>query len=204
MNLKLQDFEKIVADYSQNTIVEKMKDNKIDVEFEGELYTCKVESRNLDCEFFIPRVIEPSFGISRVLYALVEQSFQIRDERNVLSIKPKMAYLHCVLGFLKYSDEYELLISELKKGLNENSLRFRTTERSCSIGRKYSSFDEIGVPFFITFDIGTLSDKQVTIRERDTTKQIRVDLKSVADLLTGLVKETISWTDLYEKHGFSN
>lgn len=198
---KLKDFEIFVSELDQKFITENMKNNMIEIEFEGVPYACGVESRNVDCEFFIPRVIEPSFGISRVLYALVEQSFNIRDDRNVLSLKPKMAYLHCVIGFLKYFDEFDLMISNLKSELRKNDLRFKITERGCSIGKKYSSFDEVGVPFFITFDLGTVKDNQVTIRDRDSTLQIRVDVKLVAGIIESLVKEKVTWQDLMNSYG---
>lgn len=201
---KLKDFEMKIADLTQDFIIENMKDKKINIEFEGVQYQCDVESRNVDCEFIIPRVIEPSFGISRVLYALVEQSFKIRDDRNVLSLKPKMAYLHCVIGFIKNLPEFVPLVATLKSDLKNSDLRFRITDRSCSIGRKYSSFDELGVPFFITFDMNTPNDQQVTIRERDSTQQIRIPLKSVAEIINDLVRERASWNKFFELHGVSN
>ncbi|ELA42064.1 glycine-tRNA ligase [Vittaforma corneae ATCC 50505] len=201
---KFKDFQEYLSNLDQDFIVRNTKGNFIDVEFEGQCYTCSVESRVIDCEFFIPRVIEPSFGISRVLYCLVEQSFMIRDDRNVLSLKPKMCYLHCVIGFLKYLDEFEEPLKTLKNDLKALSLRIKITERGCSIGRKYSSFDELGVPFFVTFDFLTPDDKQVTIRERDSMSQIRIPLDSVASILRELVDEKTTWSVLFAKHGISN
>lgn len=200
---KFKDFEEYLKTVEQDFIIKNAKGNLIDIEFEGKTYTCTVESRIVDCEFFIPRVIEPSFGISRVLYSLVEQSFMIRDERNVLSLKPKMCYLHCVIGFLKYLDEFSPLLLNLKNELKERSLRFKTTERGCTIGRKYSSFDELGVPFFITFDFLTVKDQQVTIRERDSTSQIRVAIKDVSEIIESLVEERVSWSSLFSKYGIT-
>lgn len=201
---RFKDFLDYVATLDQEYIAERQKENSIDIAFEGETYTCGVNSRISDYECFIPRVIEPSFGISRVLYCLVEQSFMIRDDRNVLSLKPKMCYLHCVIGFLKYLDEFEEMVKILKYNLKDRLLRFRTTERSCSIGRKYSSFDELGVPFFITFDFETLNDKMVTIRERDSISQIRVSVDSVADIVKSIVDETATWDDYFEQFKISS
>lgn len=201
---KFKEFEEYLKSLSQDFIISNTKGNLIDIKFENKTYTCTVESRTVDCEFFIPRVIEPSFGISRILYSLVEQSFMIRDERNVLSLKPKMCYLHCVIGFLKYLDEFSPLLLELKNELKEKSLRFKTTERGCTIGRKYSSFDELGVPFFITFDFLTIKDQQVTIRERDTTSQVRVPIKEVSGIIQRLVEEKVNWDSLFEKYGITS
>lgn len=201
---KFKEFQEFLLTIDQQYIINNSTGNTIDIEFEGVVYTCNVESRMVDCEFFIPRVIEPSFGISRVLYALVEQGFMIRDDRNVLSLKPRMCYLHCVVGFLKYLDEFEEPLKLLKNELKEKGLRYKITERGCSIGRKYSSFDELGVPFFITFDFSTVNDKQVTIRERDSMSQIRVPMGSAVDYIKDLVNEKVFWSELYEKYGVSN
>lgn len=196
---RFKDFEELISKLDQCYIAQNLKGNQIEIEFEGEKYPCNVESRNVDCEFFIPRVIEPSFGISRILYSLIEQSFTIRDDRNVLSLKPKMCYLHCVIGFLKYLDQFDSMVADLKKEFRSRNLRFKTTERSCSIGRKYSSFDEIGVPFFITFDFETVENQTVTIRERDTMEQVRISLKDAGKIIDDLVNERISWRELCEK-----
>jgi len=201
---KLKDFQVHLDSLDQAFIADNSRDGVIEIKFEGSVYPCVVESRVVDVEFFIPRVIEPSFGISRVLYSLVEQSFMIRDDRNVLSLKPKMCYLHCVIGFLKYLDEFEEPLRMLKSEFKASGLRFKTTERSCSIGRKYSSFDELGVPFFVTFDFATAADKQVTIRERDSMAQIRVPLELVTGIIRNIVEEKETWESMFRKYGESN
>ncbi|KAM0679681.1 hypothetical protein GINT2_002089 [Glugoides intestinalis] len=201
---KFKDFEALLAELTQEYIVNNMKDNFLEILFDGEKYPCTVESKKVDCEFFIPRVIEPSFGISRIVYCLVEQSFLVRDERNVLSLKPKMCYLHSVIGFLKYYSEFDDMVNKLKDDMKGRSLRFKITERSCSIGRKYSSFDELGVPFFVTFDESTKQDNQVTIRERDTMTQIRVKVDAVAKTIERLIKEEVTWNELYASTAVMN
>lgn len=198
---KVKDLEKYVLELPQTYIVNHMNENRIIIDFEGTEYEFGLKARTVDCEFFIPRVVEPSFGISRILYALVEQSFNIRDERNVLSLKPKMCYLHCIITYLKYQKEYACVIACMKSEFKKRCIRYRVNDRSCSIGRKYSSCDELGIPYFVTFDFKTLEDEMVTIRERDTMTQVRVKASMVASLIEDLILEKTVWSVLIKTHG---
>lgn len=198
---RLQELEKYIKQIHDKEIKEKKKGNTILIEWEGEEYQMQVIEKRIESESFIPRVIEPSFGISRILYALVEQSFQIRDGRNVLSLKPFMAYLHCLIGYLKYLDGFGPFIMKLKEGFKKRGIRFRENNRTCSIGRKYSSADEIGVPYFVIFDFETIGSESVTIRERDSTEQIRVRVDEVPRIIEELVTEKTSWDVCYREYG---
>lgn len=202
---KAKDLEEYVLSLNQAEIAERREEggNAIQIEFEGKEYTFLLEEKRVDYKHFIPRVIEPSFGISRILYALVEQGFMVRDERIVLRLKPFMCYLHCVIGYLKYMDGFAPLLSVIKKDLSSRGIRFRTNERNCSIGRKYSSADEIGVPYFIIFDFETMSTETVTIRERDSTSQIRVAISVVPTIIEELVSEKKTWNDYFELYGIN-
>jgi len=198
---KFKDFEDLVAGLSQTYISKNMKNRALLVDFEGIDYEIGLKERTVDCEFYIPKVIEPSFGISRILYALVESSFMIRDERNVLSLRPKMCFLHCEITTLRDSDEYNALVGQLIKEFKKMGIRFRVNKRNCSIGKKYSSCDEIGIPFFITLDLETLSNKTLTVRERDSTAQIRVAMKDAPGIIAGLIAEEVRWSELSKDHG---
>ncbi|KAI5148631.1 glycyl-tRNA synthetase [Enteropsectra breve] len=192
-----------VSSISQETIKGSTVDGCISVDFEDKTFKCQVKEKIVDCEFFVPCVIEPSFGISRILYALVEQSFKIRDGRTCLSIKPRLAFLHCMITYLRYSEEYKEVIAALRKSFVKHGIRYQINDRGCSIGKKYSSCDEIGIPFFITLDQETLASKTVTIRDRDSTSQIRVNADEVASLLESLITEDKEWSFYYEKYGIA-
>ena len=68
-------------------------------------------------------------------------------------------------------------------------------DKSGSLGRRYSRQDEIGTPFCITTDNETVNDKSVTIRERDSTKQIRVKIKDLRDSLRKLINDDLKFED---------
>ncbi|MDG6219735.1 MAG: His/Gly/Thr/Pro-type tRNA ligase C-terminal domain-containing protein, partial [Candidatus Thermoplasmatota archaeon] len=66
---------------------------------------------------------------------------------------------------------------------------FTTYDDSGSIGRRYARMDEIGTPFCLTVDFDSLDDNQVTIRNRDTTEQIRVAINDVVESIKQILKE---------------
>jgi glycyl-tRNA synthetase len=65
-----------------------------------------------------------------------------------------------------------------------------------SIGRRYARVDEIGVPYAVTIDFDTLNDNTVTIRERDTTKQVRMKIEKLPEILKDLLEEKVEFKEL--------
>ena len=80
------------------------------------------------------------------------------------------------------------LVNKLDEKAREvfNTLRkefVSTYDRSGSIGRRYARADELGIPFCVTIDFDTLKDQTVTVRDRDTTKQVRISIKDIQNKL---------------------
>ncbi len=134
----------------------------------------------------IPHVIEPSYGIDRIIYALLESSFyeeQVgKEKRKVLRFKNEIAPIIAAVFPLLNRDELKNKAREVFQQLR-NELIFVEYDDSGSIGRRYRRQDEIGTPYCITIDYETLEDDTVTIRERDTMKQVRVPIGEVKDVL---------------------
>ena len=76
----------------------------------------------------------------------------------------------------------------------------KVDDSSSSIGRRYARNDELGVPFGITVDFQTVNDQTVTLRERDSTKQIREKIDVILQIVTDLVGENLSWAQVEAKH----
>jgi len=141
-------------------------------------------------EKYIPTVVESSHGCDRIALAVIcnaytEEELDKDDTRIVLKIKPSIApYKVAVLPLQKkgLTDKADEIFSLLSK-------HFMTTyDDTASIGKRYRRQDEIGTPFCVTIDYETLEDGCITIRERDTMKQRRVDIKKlVAEISKGLV-----------------
>ncbi len=134
----------------------------------------------------IPHVIEPSYGIDRIIYALLESSIyeeQVgKEKRKVLRLKNGIAPIKAAVFPLLNRDELKIKAREVFQKLREASI-YVEYDDSGSIGRRYRRQDEIGTPYCITIDYETLEDDTVTIRERDTMKQVRVPIAEVKDVL---------------------
>lgn len=128
-------------------------------------------------EKIVPDVIEIAFGVDRPFFALLDLAFFRRadDKRTVLSLPQKIAPIKVALFPLVKKDGLPEKAKEIKKVLEEN---FRIYyDESGSIGKRYSRQDAMGTPYCITIDHQTLEDDTVTIRERDSLKQIRLPIK---------------------------
>lgn len=149
---------------------------------------------------FTPSVIEPSFGMGRILYAIMEHSYSQRKEdeqRNVMSFKPVVAPYKCGIFSLEHSNTMmNNLTSRLARELTEEGVAVRTDASSNNIGRRYARCDELGCPFAITIDNDTLTMQLVTLRERDSCAQVAVPITKVVRLVEELSRERISWSEV--------
>jgi glycyl-tRNA synthetase len=146
-------------------------------------------------EKFIPHVIEPTFGLSRLaLMVLLEAYDEDKvggEERTVLRLNPRIAPVQVAVLPLSKKEHLITKAQEIYKEL-EDSMNLRLDfDITGSIGKRYRRQDEIGTPLCITVDFGTLGedDEQgkkdtVTIRDRDSLKQDRVSLKELSEKIT--------------------
>ncbi len=136
-----------------------------------------------------PHCIEPSFGIERVFLAILTEAFsRSSDGRIVLRLTPRVApYDVAVFPLLKRKEFIEKA-SQINRMLKIEG--FSTyVDFSGKIGRCYARADEIGIPYAVTVDHKTLEDDTVTIRFRDTRKQIRVAVRELPAKLRELIKQ---------------
>lgn len=137
-------------------------------------------------ERYLPHVIEPSIGVDRLLLAIICSAY-CEDEvdgekRTVLKFHPRMAPIKAaVLPLVKNKPE---LVEKARKLYEKLQRRWNIFwDVSGAIGRRYRRMDEAGTPFCITIDFDTLEDDTVTIRDRDTTDQIRLPITDVYSYL---------------------
>ena len=138
---------------------------------------------------YIPYVIEPSLGSDRVALAFLcnaynEEKVDENDTRVVLKLHPALApYKAAVLPLSKkLSPEAEKVFDMLSKHF---MIDFDETG---SIGKRYRRQDEIGTPFCITYDFESQNDNCVTIRDRDTMKQERVEISKLVDYISSKIE----------------
>ena len=129
----------------------------------------------------IPYVIEPSVGVDRLIFAIIEDNYTIEktddnSQRIVLKLNSNLApYQIAILPlYKKFTDKCNLLLWDLL------SKKYRCNfDETSSIGKRYRRQDEIGTNYCITYDFESLNDDSVTIRDRDTMKQIRIKIKDI-------------------------
>lgn len=130
-------------------------------------------------ERFVPYVIEPSAGVERIFLALLCESYQEEKDRVVLKLHTSLApYKVAVFPLLANKPELVKVARGIYKDLKKD-FAVAWDDRG-NIGKRYYSQDEIGTPYCITVDFDSLEKKDVTVRDRDTTKQKRVKIKELA------------------------
>ena len=141
-------------------------------------------------ERYVPFVIEPAAGVNRAMAAFLLAAYE-EDEiggelRTVLRLHPRLAPYKVAILPLSKKDTLTPLAREIFENLGERYMvDYDDTQ---SIGKRYRRQDEIGTPLCITVDFDSLEDGSVTIRDRDTTDQVRVlisDLENQVRLRLG-------------------
>jgi glycyl-tRNA synthetase len=157
------------------------------VRLPASLFNIKVEEVKIAGVRILPHVVEPSFGLERLLYVVLEYSYSERDGKVVLKIPAHLAPYHVAVFPLVTGKRPEhVKIVEIAKSIHKLliELGFRSIyDEEGSIGRRYARADEIGIPYMITVDYQTLEDNTVTVRDRDTRQQVRVKIEELGRYL---------------------
>ncbi|MEF8830595.1 MAG: glycine--tRNA ligase [Halobacteriales archaeon] len=176
----------------------------VTVEVDGESVSVPVEHTGFEVvvqtehgEHVRPHVVEPSFGVDRLVYAVLAHGYA-EDEvdgehRTYLRLPPEVA--PTFVGVFPLLDDLEGQARDLTERLRRHGLD-ATYDDSGSIGRRYRRQDEVGTPFCVTLDERTVEDDTVTVRDRDTTDQVRVATEDLPAVLSSLRAGERSFDDL--------
>ncbi len=147
---------------------------------------------------FIPHVVEPSFGAERLVYVTLEYAYRRKEGRTVLSLPRDLAPLQAAV-FPLVSNVAGIVgeARRIRDKLVDAGL-YVFYDESGAIGRRYARADEIGVPVSITVDHRTLEDGTVTLRDRDTWRQVRLPSSRVVEAVKRFVWENASIEELGE------
>merc|ERR1712176_1670075 len=145
-------------------------------------------------EKYIPHVIEPSLGVDRLFLAIICSAYAedvvSSEKRNFLKFQPSIAPIKAsILPLMKNKPE---LVSTARELYDTLSKRWNVAwDAAGAIGRRYRRADEVGTPFCITIDFDTIEKegKTVTIRDRDTTEQIRIPMDDVVQYLSDKIDD---------------
>ncbi|CAI0447952.1 unnamed protein product [Linum tenue] len=159
------------------------------------------EKRKEHQRVFTPSVIEPSFGIGRIIYCLFEHCFYTRpskagdEQLNVFRFPPLVAPIKCTVFPLVQNQKYEVVATAISRSLTAAGISHKIDVTGTSIGKRYARTDELGVPFAITVD----STTSVTVRERDSKDQIRVNVEELAAVMRSVTEGQTTWTDVWSR-----
>ncbi|RQH00890.1 glycine--tRNA ligase [Natrarchaeobius oligotrophus] len=160
-----------------------------------------VEEETIAGEHVTPHVVEPSFGVDRLVYTVLHHAYREDEvdgeERTYLELPPEVAPTFVGVFPLQNDADLEAQADEIVDDLREAGLSV-SYDDSGNIGRRYRRQDEVGTPFCVTVDYETIEEDQttVTVRERDTTAQKRLSVDELAETLTAIREGDLAFDEL--------
>ena len=133
----------------------------------------KVERKS---QMVYPNVVEPSFGLDRILYCLLESSWNVEGEREWISLPQDTSPYDLLVAPLMTKDGLDEKAHEIMKAAIDVGVDAYYDEAG-SIGRRYARADEIGIFYSMTIDHQTLEDGTITLRQRDSKNQSRIPIE---------------------------
>ncbi len=158
----------------------------------------KLEAQRENGESFIPNVLEIAFGTDRPTYALIDLFYEKKSEqegKTTFKIPYHMSPIDVSIFPLMKKPELSSISKEIKEFLEKEFII--DYDESGSIGRRYLRSAIQGTPYAITIDYDSIKNKDVTLRDRDTEKQIRVPISQLKDT----IKNLLSYEIQFEKTG---
>jgi len=145
--------------------------------------------------YFIPHVVEPSFGIDRIVYATLEYAYSQEGKRTRLALPRDVAPIKVMIYPLVTRNGLPDTAMKVYRILLQEGIVVRY-DSSGSIGRRYARADEIGVPICVTVDYQSMKDNTVTLRDLYSWKQVRAAIPDLANLLRRYFRKKCEFTDL--------
>ena len=131
----------------------------------------------------VPQVLEIAFGIDRILYTLLETSFNVEEGRIILKLNPILApNTVAVFPLVRNKENIRNLALNIHRELLKNRIG-SFFDAAGSIGKRYRRQDELGTKWCITIDYESLEDNTVTIRERDSMEQTRIKISNLSQTI---------------------
>jgi glycyl-tRNA synthetase len=162
-----------------------------DIEIGPECFEIKKVKEKTSGRKYVPSVIEPSYGIDRIFYTVLEHAYFEEDDYVTLRLFPQIAPIKVGVFPLMAKEDLSKKSKPIDEMLRAQGIMTYYDE-SGSIGRRYARMDEVGTPFCITVDYDTLKDDTVTIRDRDSKEQVRVNISEISDVLRGLLAKKLT------------
>ncbi|SVA61035.1 uncharacterized protein METZ01_LOCUS113889, partial [marine metagenome] len=158
-----------------------------------DMVTRRSEEITLHGEWFTPHVIEPAFGIDRIIWHILDHCYTETQKKgenySIMRLNQSVAPFDVAILPLFDKDGMDDIARQIWASVNSMPGLRGELDANKSIGRRYARVDEIGIPWAITVDHTTLEDGSVTVRRRDDQEQVRA---SIEDVLSKLASDSIS------------
>ncbi|KAM8823103.1 glycine--tRNA ligase [Spinachia spinachia] len=193
--------ERLLDEAGEFTIESEGKSFKLTKDMVG----VKRFQKTLHVEELVPNVIEPSFGIGRIMYTIFEHTFHVREgdeQRTYFSFPATVSPYKCSVLPLSQNQEFMPFVRELSEAMTKNGVSHKVDDSAGSIGRRYARADEIGVAFGITIDFDTVNKEPhtATLRDRDSMRQIRAEVSELPVIVRDLANATLTWAEVESKY----
>ena len=175
---------------------EVFEQDSVTVEVDGEEFEIpsercnfKVEEKKKSGEHIIPHVVEPSFGVGRTVYTVLAHAYDEDEvdgeERTVMHLSDKVAPTEVAVFPLMDKEGLGEKARKVADRLRDAGFSVKYDDTG-NIGKRYRRQDEVGTPICVTVDYETLEEEpeSVTVRDRDSTEQERVELSELAEELS--------------------
>ncbi|CAF1313107.1 unnamed protein product [Adineta steineri] len=165
------------------------------------MFKLETKEKIVQVEEFTPSVIEPTFGIGRLLYVTLEHNFKIRPEdnqRKYFTLPPLIAPYKCAVLPLSVNAEFKPFVKQISDLLTQADISHKIDTSSSNIGKRYARCDELGIPFAIAIDFDTLQQPySIALRELESLKQVRVKIDEIVSVLQDLATEKVTWNEIF-------
>lgn len=192
----LQDLE------TKNEVVIKLENGK-EVTLTKEFVTFETYEKTVQEEKYVPSVIEPSFGIGRIVYCVFEHCFRQREEdaqRTYFVFPPLVAPVKCSILPLLDKPELNNLVQSIKSLFTRAGISSKIDDSGQTIGKRYARTDECGIPFAVTVDFDTITDESVTLRDLHTMKQVRMKIADLPANISQLSLGQKTWQQVLDQY----
>lgn len=195
---QFKDKAKAIASTLETKIADDIKDGKIVLDIDGEeiiltdeFFEVRKVTEKVNGERVIPHVIEPSYGLDRIFYSVLEHAYFFDEKRDysVLRLAPEVAPIKVGVFPLMDKDGLDVMAKDVFANVH-SACSPAYYDDSGTIGKRYARMDEIGTPWCITVDYESLKgpdEGTVTIRERDTGNQKRIPADRAAEIVMQLI-----------------
>jgi len=159
-----------------------------EIELGSEFFEVVKRKEKVSGERVIPHVIEPSHGLDRIFYSILEHAYSYDSEKDyvVLKLAPAVAPIKVGVFPLMEKDGLDTMAKEIYEKVHTSRVE-AYYDGSGTIGKRYARMDEVGTPWCITVDYDSLENGTVTIRDRDSTEQKRIPALEVPAIVDALL-----------------